>query len=62
MPDHDTRLRLLELMLFDGAGGVGYKVAIEEYALLHPEYYEMIKGAIESAKEIEYTAPVKDTK
>ena len=46
-----NQARLLELMLFKEAGGIGYDVSIAAYAAGNKAYYEDLLNKIKSIKE-----------
>ena len=51
LPSGDSRIRLMSLMLYREAGGVGYDLAIEELAEYAPDFYLGLQRNIKSIKE-----------
>ena len=47
----DSRIRLMRLMLYREAGGIGYDLAIKELAEYVPDFYLGLQRDIKSIKE-----------
>lgn len=53
--DEDRKIRLLQLMLYREAGGVGYDPAINHLSKLFPDFYSKLIDQINGIKDFKHT-------